>query len=127
MLTPISSVRLAHFLVAVLSLCAMGSLWSPSRTAAQQEFFVKPVAEKRLKALPAGLLYWRVENFPTLEQAQAAVGETSLAAEVSGKAWLFTLGPKGGLSSGATKRSEEHTSELQSLRHLVCRLLLEKK
>src|ERR1035438_829280 len=31
--------------------------------------------------------------------------------------------------SGARKvcRSEEHTSELQSLRHLVCRLLLEKK
>src|ERR1035441_10711910 len=28
-------------------------------------------------------------------------------------------------SSG--RRSEEHTSELQSLRHLVCRLLLEKK
>src|SRR5437899_8671710 len=27
----------------------------------------------------------------------------------------------------AAKRSEEHTSELQSLRHLVCRLLLEKK
>src|SRR5258705_9988956 len=26
-----------------------------------------------------------------------------------------------------TLRSEEHTSELQSLRHLVCRLLLEKK
>src|SRR5262245_65371671 len=27
----------------------------------------------------------------------------------------------------APVRSEEHTSELQSLRHLVCRLLLEKK
>src|SRR5437899_12918614 len=27
----------------------------------------------------------------------------------------------------AYARSEEHTSELQSLRHLVCRLLLEKK
>src|SRR5258705_14010357 len=27
----------------------------------------------------------------------------------------------------AVRRSEEHTSELQSLRHLVCRLLLEKK
>src|ERR1035438_4861 len=26
-----------------------------------------------------------------------------------------------------SKRSEEHTSELQSLRHLACRLLLEKK
>src|SRR5262245_62980919 len=28
---------------------------------------------------------------------------------------------------GTRIRSEEHTSELQSLRHLVCRLLLEKK
>src|SRR5258705_10189119 len=27
----------------------------------------------------------------------------------------------------SSQRSEEHTSELQSLRHLVCRLLLEKK
>src|SRR5258705_8123348 len=30
-------------------------------------------------------------------------------------------------ASPARPRSEEHTSELQSLRHLVCRLLLEKK
>src|SRR5215472_7420542 len=30
-------------------------------------------------------------------------------------------------STGCWERSEEHTSELQSLRHLVCRLLLEKK
>src|SRR5262245_62483752 len=30
-------------------------------------------------------------------------------------------------SSSRFVRSEEHTSELQSLRHLVCRLLLEKK
>src|SRR5947199_5698013 len=29
--------------------------------------------------------------------------------------------------STTSARSEEHTSELQSLRHLVCRLLLEKK
>src|SRR5205814_8564996 len=29
--------------------------------------------------------------------------------------------------SSSWMRSEEHTSELQSLRHLVCRLLLEKK
>src|SRR5205814_6221366 len=33
----------------------------------------------------------------------------------------------GGLGDLAVMRSEEHTSELQSLRHLVCRLLLEKK
>src|SRR5437899_5901736 len=33
--------------------------------------------------------------------------------------------PEAGRGKGC--RSEEHTSELQSLRHLVCRLLLEKK
>src|SRR5262245_64061104 len=32
-----------------------------------------------------------------------------------------------GTGSEVAGRSEEHTSELQSLRHLVCRLLLEKK
>src|SRR5258705_5151173 len=40
------------------------------------------------------------------------------------------LGQAGGLHRQADRvhqRSEEHTSELQSLRHLVCRLLLEKK
>src|SRR6476659_11119801 len=31
------------------------------------------------------------------------------------------------VARGLFPRSEEHTSELQSLRHLVCRLLLEKK
>src|SRR5258705_1279227 len=35
--------------------------------------------------------------------------------------WCF-----GRRESPARRRSEEHTSELQSLRHLVCRLLLEK-
>src|SRR2546422_6580837 len=34
--------------------------------------------------------------------------------------------PRPPLNSGA-RRSEEHTSELQSRLHLVCRLLLEKK
>src|SRR5262245_18538009 len=36
------------------------------------------------------------------------------------------LGPYPALAN-RLRRSEEHTSELQSLRHLVCRLLLEKK
>src|SRR5262245_63628228 len=35
--------------------------------------------------------------------------------------------PAVNFSTSAALRSEEHTSELQSLRHLVCRLLLEKK
>src|SRR3989442_7496716 len=33
----------------------------------------------------------------------------------------------GGILHGEGRRSEEHTSELQSRPHLVCRLLLEKK
>src|SRR5262245_62181531 len=41
-----------------------------------------------------------------------------------------TLTVRLGITTGviaSVARSEEHTSELQSLRHLVCRLLLEKK
>src|SRR2546429_5461713 len=37
------------------------------------------------------------------------------------------LGPVGGGQQLSSFRSEEHTSELQSRLHLVCRLLLEKK
>src|SRR5262245_64296930 len=38
-----------------------------------------------------------------------------------------TAGGRAGGIRPDSHRSEEHTSELQSLRHLVCRLLLEKK
>src|SRR3712207_7087521 len=37
------------------------------------------------------------------------------------------LGGGGGRRQGLPRRSEEHTSELQSRQYLVCRLLLEKK
>ncbi len=90
-------------MVLALSLSATALLLSPSTAQAQQKFDVKPVAEKKLKQLPAGPLYWQIENFPTLAQAQAAAGPTSLAAEVAGKVWLFTLGPKGGSTPGGSK------------------------
>src|SRR5947208_9009193 len=38
-----------------------------------------------------------------------------------------TFASKNSRAAAATPRSEEHTSELQSPDHLVCRLLLEKK
>src|SRR5258705_927181 len=43
--------------------------------------------------------------------------------------WTDRRGEASGALSAQSPfgRSEEHTSELQSLRHLVCRLLLEKK
>src|SRR3712207_7094967 len=40
-------------------------------------------------------------------------------------ALLYLYGPRGRPASA--RRSEEHTSELQSRQYLVCRLLLEKK
>jgi hypothetical protein len=92
--------------VLALCLCAAGALLSAATVGAQQNLEIKNVAEKKLKQLPAGPLFWRVENFPTLAQAQAAAGETSLAAEVSRKVWLFTLGPKGGGTVGGSMVAE---------------------
>src|SRR4029450_635512 len=76
--------------------------------AAQAKFEVKPVAEKRIKELPAGPLYWRIETLPSLAQAQAQAAShaTALAAEVSGKAWLFTLAAKGGATPGGSRVAE---------------------
>jgi hypothetical protein len=102
----------------VLSLLALGLL-TAAPAAAQSVYAVKPIAEMKLKQLPAGPLYWRVETFPTLADAQAAAsryrwnadtvrheGSPALAAEVAGKAWLFTLGAKGGATPGGAKVAE---------------------
>src|SRR5947199_6522750 len=51
--------------------------------------------------------------------AVSAGGLHTCALDASGTAYCWGANQYG--------RSEEHTSELQSLRHLVCRLLLEKK
>jgi hypothetical protein len=102
-----------------LALCASALIFAPSQAGAQLKYTVKPIAEKKIKELPAGPLYWRVENFPTIEQAKAAAGAdgwnpnsvtyekaTYLVAELAGKVWLFTLGPKGGATPGGTKVAE---------------------
>src|SRR2546425_6332924 len=41
--------------------------------------------------------------------------------------WVRAAAPLTGKPNSCAGRSEEHTSELQSLAYLVCRLLLEKK
>src|SRR5437899_4863787 len=50
-------------------------------------------------------------------------------ASAQSSGWMAAVPLETGVPGNATgaNRSEEHTSELQSLRHLVCRLLLEKK
>ena len=92
--------------IGIIVVLASGFWLSPSTATAQQQFVIKPVAEKKLKELPTGPLYWLVENFPTLAQAQAAAGPTSLAVDVAGRVWLFTLGPRGGSTPGASKVAE---------------------
>jgi hypothetical protein len=93
-----------RLLIGMLMVLA-SSLWSlPS--AAQEKLVVKPLAEKTVTELPAGPLFWRLENFSTREQAQAAAGPYALVAESGGKVWLFTLGPSGGSTAGGTKVAE---------------------
>jgi hypothetical protein len=96
------SVNARHIGMLLFSLCAFGLMPSASMPA-EAKFVVEPLVEKKVKELPSGPLYWRLENFPTLAQAQGASGPTSLAAEVAGKVWLFTLGPKNGSTPDGTQ------------------------
>ena len=93
------------FLAGAAAISLATSLLVPLAASAQQ-FQIKPIVEKKVAHLPPGPLFWRVDTFPSLAMAQAATGPTGLAAEVAGKAWLFTLGPAGGASPGGSKVAE---------------------
>src|SRR5688572_31942532 len=91
--------------------------------------------------------YYRVprdlHSFPTRRSSDLPRDGTALSCATAtparehlhllGRAWLLQrcAHPASNLSARllrfATRRSEEHTSELQSQSNLVCRLLLEKK
>lgn len=96
----VSTFSIFVWVVAIFGLSPSFSL------ASEPKFEVKSVAEKKIPQLPPGPLFWRIDNFPALADAQAAAGPTGLAAEVAGKVWLFTLGPKGGSSPGGSKVAE---------------------
>jgi hypothetical protein len=94
-----------HVLVLVAAMLASVA-WSAESADAPTPLTVKPLVEKKVTALPAGELYWRVETLPSLDRAKAAAGEYSLYTERAGKAWLFTLGPRDGATAGATKLAD---------------------
>src|SRR2546425_4813447 len=77
------------------------------------------ISERRHTDEGSSSIEWGVElnsSFPPVSSRQAACKlTTSRPWSSPSKRWNFF------------KRSEEHTSELQSLAYLVCRLLLEKK
>jgi quercetin dioxygenase-like cupin family protein len=83
----------------------------PSAAAAQQglppgSLTISVLVEKKVLQLPDGPLFWRVENYPTLAQAQAIAGLWGLAAEFEGKVWLFRLGPPSNSSAGGRAVAE---------------------
>src|SRR5690625_5344707 len=89
---------------------AIFRLWAPS------------VEQMRLELMGRGIL--------DLERDEDGWHEVRIADAQEGQEYCFVL-PDGARvpdpASRSQARSEEHTSELQSRGHLVCRLLLEQK
>jgi hypothetical protein len=95
-----------RLLIGLIVALVSGVWFSLSTANAQQKLVIKSLAERKVAELPAGPLFWRIENFTSLAQAQTAAGPWALVAESAGKVWLFTLGPAGGSSAGGTKVAE---------------------
>ncbi len=101
--TQLHATGLAPLLLPLGLVAAAVSLVWPTAALAQEPLVITTLTEKRVAQLPAGPLFWRVESFPTLAAAQAAAGPYGLAAELGGRPWLLTLGPRGGSSPGGTR------------------------
>src|SRR5258708_16136405 len=87
--------------------------------------FVETWLKESLEVADVQLILY---NGPTQASGSAAPVEfNSFSIQQMGRPiGVLWVRPHGAMLSGET-RSEEHTSELQSPDHLVCRLLLEKK
>lgn len=86
-----------------LALVCLALCLPPCPADAAQALLVKTLVERRVTSLPTGTLFWRIENFSSLDDAKAASGPWSLLTQSAGKIWLFTLGPPGGISAHATR------------------------
>src|ERR1035441_3605369 len=90
-------------------------LWSAGKESIRPEHVLSPITLETTPKVP--ILEARIRHISrpvtqiVLDQTQIADGKVTVS-------WKILE---------HNDRSEEHTSELQSLRHLVCRLLLEKK
>src|ERR1035438_10608926 len=88
--------------------------------------------ENLIDACRLGGRWWRGIGNDELGEAEDRIERRAKLMTHAGKEIRFRevgllRGGLGALQFDVGFRSEEHTSELQSLRHLVCRLLLEKK
>src|ERR1035441_10756508 len=89
--------------LAIATVVLVAIAWLQSGGAKQHAIFSAVTPEEAVQALMSQI---QAHNY---QQAYASLDRSS------------------GTDLASFIRSEEHTSELQSLRHLVCRLLLEKK
>lgn len=85
--------------LASLVLLAAGSLTSPAwgqATARSCDTTEEPgpaclLSHKDLPSLPAGKLFWHLDQFKSKGAAEKAAGPTGTAVEAFGSAWLFTI------------------------------------
>ena len=104
----------------LLAVLIPGLLILSSPASAQQGFFVKPLAEKKVTELPPGELFWHINTFDTKEQAQAAASSLGLVAEYNGKVWLFALSHAGEASKAAQRLLRSDQSPGSRLRSISC-------
>src|SRR5438093_10649580 len=117
---------------------ALGAAAAATATAADSTLDLAPAADTFVEAGPQATWDHGLADHLTVDHSPADV--TYLKFDLSAVAApvtraTLTLSCTDGSSDGGTVypvadsrwRSEEHTSELQSLTNLVCRLLLEKK
>src|SRR5690625_6037930 len=102
-------------------------LWVLAGAVVATAFLIAPVAFHR-SVFYLGERPWLL----AAANRTARAGLATLALTICGVVWIAFAAVESTLAGtvaagGALLRSEEHTSELQSRGHLVCRLLLEKK
>src|SRR5690554_7034197 len=95
------------------------NLSSSPLSAEQQQRLGQLLAE-----LGSDQIYWLAGYLAGYCFSNSPSATASQASAVGGRELTILFGSQTGNAEG---RSEEHTSELQSRPHLVCRLLLEKK
>src|SRR5690554_1647530 len=78
-----------------------------------------------ITGLGLGMFFWRYKELPTQQKESKFLSREFMT--FTGAVLLLILGLVIIFGTSSPIRSEEHTSELQSRPHLVCRLLLEKK
>lgn len=86
--------------LAALAVAAMVA--TPLAAQGLGQFVVTKMSEMPVNALPEGELYWHVETFGSIGEAESAKGDYSLTAEFDDRAWLFTLADRKAASMGGT-------------------------